>query len=138
MSRGPIETVGQVMVSRAAGVAGDHRGSLKPGRNPRQVSLIEAESWEQAIASLGIDLAWWNRRANLLTRGVSLPREAGALIRIGVDCVIGVTMECDPCSRMEELHPGLRDALMPDWRGGVLGRVIADGEIALGDEIRIG
>jgi len=28
-------------------------------------------------------------------------------------------------------------ALAPDWRGGVLGRVISDGEIAVGDEVRI-
>jgi MOSC domain-containing protein YiiM len=38
---------------------------------------------------------------------------------------------------MEALQPGLRAALTPDWRGGFLCRVIADGEIAIGDEIRI-
>jgi len=48
-----------------------------------------------------------------------------------------VTCECDPCSRMEELAPGLKAALMPDWRGGVLGRVISDGDIVIGDEVRI-
>jgi MOSC domain-containing protein YiiM len=38
---------------------------------------------------------------------------------------------------MDELAPGLRAALTPDWRGGVTGRVIADGTIAVGDEVRI-
>ena len=38
---------------------------------------------------------------------------------------------------MDALHEGLRAALTPDWRGGFLGRVIEDGEIAVGDEIRI-
>jgi len=35
------------------------------------------------------------------------------------------------------MNPGLRAALTPDWRGGFLGRVTRDGEIAVGDEIRI-
>ncbi|HQS70796.1 MAG TPA: MOSC domain-containing protein, partial [Novosphingobium sp.] len=32
---------------------------------------------------------------------------------------------------------GLKSALLPDWRGGVLGRVLTDGDIAVGDEVRI-
>lgn len=59
------------------------------------------------------------------------------MIAIGVTLRIEVTAECDPCSRMEEIAPGLKAVLTPDWRGGFLGRVIADGEIAVGDEIRI-
>jgi len=31
----------------------------------------------------------------------------------------------------------LRATMTPDWRGGFLGRVIEDGEIAVGDPIRI-
>jgi MOSC domain-containing protein YiiM len=58
-------------------------------------------------------------------------------VQIGATLVIEITGECDPCSRMEALQPGLRAALTPDWRGGFLGRVIEDGEIAVGDEIRI-
>jgi len=38
---------------------------------------------------------------------------------------------------MEEIHPGLKAALLPDWRGGVLGRVLAEGTIKVGDTIRI-
>lgn len=140
--RGPMEVLDHVAVSAAAGVQGDFRGAVRPGRKPRrQVSLIEAESWEAALADLGragdADLPWWIRRANLLTQGIRLPREAGAVIAIGTSLRIEVTTECDPCSRMEELAPGLKAALMPDWRGGVLGRVIADGDIAVGDDIRI-
>jgi MOSC domain-containing protein YiiM len=61
----------------------------------------------------------------------------GAIIAIGESLRLMVTCECDPCSRMDEIAPGLREALLPDWRGGVLARVIAGGEIALGDAIRI-
>ncbi|MFC0590857.1 MOSC domain-containing protein [Novosphingobium aquiterrae] len=140
--RGPIETLDHVAVTAAAGVQGDFRGAVRPGKLPRrQVSLIEAESWNAALAELDragdADLPWWKRRANLLTQGIRLPRTPGAVIAIGADLRIEVTTECDPCSRMETVAPGLKAVLTPDWRGGVLGRVIADGEIALGDEIRI-
>lgn len=140
--RGPMEVLDHVTVSVAGGVQGDFRGAVRPGRKPhRQISLIEAESWEAALADLGRDgendLPWWKRRANLLTQDIRLPREAGAIIAIGASLRIEVTTECDPCRRMEEIAPGLKAVLMPDWRGGVLGRVIADGDIAVGDEIRI-
>ncbi len=140
--RGPIETLDHVAVTAAQGVQGDFRGAVRPGRKPRrQVSLIEAESWEAALIDLGragdAELPWWKRRANLLTQGIRLPREPGAVIAIGKSLRIEVTTECDPCSRMEQIAPGLKAVLTPDWRGGVLGWVIADGDIAVGDDIRI-
>ncbi len=136
-SRGDIETLDRVAVTREAGIAGDFRGGLKPGRNRRQVSVIEAESWAAATAGLGADLEWWKRRANLLVEGIRFPRREGCRIRIGDDLVIEVTMECTPCGRMEEIRPGLESALAPDWRGGLLGRVLVPGEVAIGDEVRI-
>ncbi len=130
-------TLSSVAVSRAAGVEGDFRGALKPGRNRRQLSLMEAESWAEALADLRVDIPWWSRRANLLVEGLRFPREAGIRIRIGKTCLLEVTMECDPCRRMEEVAPGLEAALRPDWRGGLLTIVREDGHIALGDEVRI-
>ena len=136
--RGPMETVGHIRVSREEGLHGDFRGAIRPGKSGRrQISLIEAESWRAAMADLGTEIPWQERRANLLIEGIRLPREAGKVIAIGASLRIETTTECDPCSRMEEIAPGLKAALMPDWRGGVLGRVISDGEIAVGDEVRI-
>jgi len=140
--RGPIETLSRVVVTRDEGVHGNCRGTVKPGGSDRrQVSLIEAESWAAAMADLGLGaddaLPWQARRANLLVEGLRLPREGGGVIAIGASLRIEVTLECDPCNRMEELMPGLSNALAPDWRGGVLGRVLSDGEIAVGDEVRI-
>ena len=136
--RGAIETVSRVRVTEGEGVHGDLRGALRPGKTgKRQITLIEAESWAAALADLKIDLPWHVRRANLLVQGVRLPREPGAVIRIGETLRIRVTCECDPCSRMDEISPGLKAALLPDWRGGVCGKVISDGEIAIGDEVRI-
>ncbi|MHA3839822.1 MOSC domain-containing protein [Sphingomonas aestuarii] len=134
--RGPIETLDAVDVTVEAGLAGDFRGAVKPGgKGKRQVSLIEAGDWAAAMAELGHDLPWWVRRANLLVEGLDLPQRPGARVRIGGDVVIEITTECDPCSRMEEILPGLKAALTPDWRGGALGRVLSGGRIAIGDAI---
>jgi MOSC domain-containing protein YiiM len=36
---------------------------------------------------------------------------------------------------MEAISPGLFNALASEWRGGVCCRVIAAGEVAVGDEV---
>ncbi|CAN5766577.1 MOSC domain-containing protein [soil metagenome] len=136
--RGPIEVLESVHVSVEAGLAGDFRGAVKPGRSAkRQVSLIERSDWEAAMAELGVDHHWSVRRANLLVEGLDLPQRPGAMVRIGESVVLEIMVECDPCSRMEEVEPGLKAALTPDWRGGALARVIEGGDIRLGDSIRV-
>ena len=134
-----METIESAAVTAAEGVHGDYRGAraaLKPGRK-RQVSLIEAEGVAAAFAESGAELAWSDCRRNLLVEGLRIPRAPGTCVGIGAHLVIEITDECEPCERMDALHPGLRAALEPDWRGGFLGRVVEDGEIAIGDEIRI-
>ena len=134
-----METVDHVAVTAAEGVHGDFRGGLaatKPGRR-RQVSLIEAECVTAAMSEAGALLDWSACRRNLLVQGLRLPREEGLRVQIGDRLVLEITGECDPCERMDALHEGLRAAMTPDWRGGFLGRVIEDGEIAVGDDIRI-
>jgi MOSC domain-containing protein YiiM len=44
-------------------------------------------------------------------------------------------MVCDPCSRMDEIRPGLQTEL--DGRRGMLARVVRGGEVAAGDEIEL-
>lgn len=140
---GPIETLGHVSVTATEGVHGCIRGALASTKKTRkrQVSIIEAESWAAAMEDLGIAeedrLPWHARRANLLVEGLRLPREPGKVIAIGARLRIEVTVETEPCERMDTLLPGLKAALMPDWRGGLCGRVLTDGDIAVGDEVRI-
>ena len=136
--RGPIETIDTVEWTIEGGLAGDFRGAVRPGKKAkRQVSLIEAKDWDAAMAETGHSLPWWHRRANLLVEDFDLPQTPGARLRIGADVVLEITMECDPCSRMDELVDGLRLALIPDWRGGALARVISGGTISMGDAIVI-
>jgi MOSC domain-containing protein YiiM len=139
-----METLERALVTPDMGLEGDCRGAVPEGKKGnRQITVIEAESWAAALEDLGAEpggadgLVWSDRRANLLVSGVRLPREAGKVIAIGKGLRIEVRCECDPCSRMDAIRPGLRAALTPDWRGGICGRVISEGDIALGDEVRI-
>lgn len=122
-----------VQVTPERGVEGCYRG--KPGA--RQVTVMSVEDWRRACAEINEDLHWTTRRANLLVEGVSFgPASVGNIIKIG-DLRLQITIETDPCSRMEQAHKGLMKALMPDWRGGACCRVISGGRIALGDQVEI-
>jgi MOSC domain-containing protein YiiM len=124
-------------VTFAGGVGGDFRGAMKGKPYRRQVTLIERGDWEAALAEVGQAIGWQERRSNLLVDGLDLPQRSGARLRIGADVVLEITRETDPCERMEALAPGLKAALLPDWRGGACAMVVAEGMIAIGDTIRI-
>ena len=130
----PVEEIDTVQVTLASGLDGDKRGTMKT----KQVSILALEDWTAALGELGedVDLPWTTRRANLLTQGVDLPQQAGALITIG-PILLEVTSETDPCEVMERAHKGLRKALEPDWRGGVRCRVLEGGIITIGDTVKI-
>ena len=132
-----METLDHVQVTVAEGLHGDFRGSLKPGRNKRQVTVMTAEGWRDALNELKAQLPWEQRRVNLLVDGVALEESAGRRLIFDSGLVLEVTGECDPCSRMEEVAPGLKAVLLPHWRGGVTTRVIEDGLIRVGDKVRI-
>ncbi|MFQ3190050.1 MAG: MOSC domain-containing protein YiiM [Paraglaciecola sp.] len=132
-SRAPMQTKDETMISKVAGVDGDFRG--KPGK--RQVTIMSLEQWQLACIEVSTSLPWTIRRANLLVDGVSFDSSmVGQQIKIG-QCILYVTGETDPCPKMDAQHQGLTQALMPDWRGGVCCRVIADGRIKVGDQIVI-
>lgn len=130
--RAPMETLEQAEVSEQTGVAKDFRG--KPGK--RTVTILSARAWREVCAELGQDIPWTARRANLLVDDIDLPNSEGACIEIG-DVRLQVTMEVDPCFRMDEQVEGLTDALKPDWRGGVGCIVLQSGSVSIGDSVKI-
>lgn len=135
LPKAPMEVIESAEVTRERGVEGDYRGAVRGGPHPRQVTLFERADWETALALVGFTIPWQERRVNLLV-DLDLPQAPGALVQIG-GLMLEITVECDPCVRMDALAPGLKAALLPDWRGGVCAKVVADGRIAVGDEIRI-
>jgi MOSC domain-containing protein YiiM len=135
--RGPMEVLDAVDVTVAGGLDGDFRGTVKPGgRGRRQVTMIERGDWDGAMAALGRAIPWQERRVNLLLDGIDIPQVPGTRMRIG-GIELEITVECDPCFRMEAVAPGLEAALTPDWRAGACSRVRAGGRITVGDPVTL-
>ena len=134
-----MEVIDSATVSVEAASTGDFRGAVKPGgKGKRQVSLIEAGRLGGGDGRSSAPICTGRCAARTCWSRVSIcRRRPGAVIAIGEDVRLEITVECDPCSRMEEIAAGLKAALTPDWRGGALARVLRGGDIAVGDEIRI-
>jgi MOSC domain-containing protein YiiM len=58
----------------------------------------------------------------------------GQRIAIG-EAEFEISMRCDPCERMDQVRPGLREEL--GGRRGMLARVVKTGNVSVGDEVRL-
>ena len=128
-----MRELASAQVSTECGLEDDFRG--RPG--PRQITVLSEEQWNDACHALERPLPWTTRRANFLVKGICFPAAIGQMLRIGEEVVLEVTGETEPCGRMEEVASGLRDALAPQWRGGVTCRVVASGRVALDQPVTL-
>jgi MOSC domain-containing protein YiiM len=126
--REPMITLPEVEITTDGGLAGDSRGASRR----RQVTIIAREAWERACDTLGADVPWTARRANLIVEGFDFENSEGRVLRIG-PVRLEITGETLPCPRMDEAHPGLLEALTPEWRGGVTTSVLSAGIVRPGD-----
>lgn len=127
---GEMSAVSEANAEAGGGLAGD----ANFGRPRRQVTLIEKEVFDELDDELGTPVDPALRRANLMVSGVRLAETRDRKIRIG-DCLLQIRGETRPCTMMEEQLSGLRDALDPDWRGGVFCTVLSDARIQVGDAV---
>ncbi|MES2524437.1 MAG: MOSC domain-containing protein [Gemmatimonadota bacterium] len=101
----------------------------------RQVTLLDAERWEEFTAALGSTLEPSARRANLLVRGLTLVDTRGRTLRVGGTRLL-IAGETKPCHQMDEALPGLQAAMRPSWGGGAFAVVLQGGDIAVGDMMK--
>ncbi len=127
--RGPMDACESIRAVVGRGLEGNANQGGK-----RQVTVLCADRWDEMTRELGEDLDPKLRRANLYVRGVDLRHRRRQVLRIG-NCRIMIYSETRPCNLMDEAHPGLQQALDPDWRGGVYGEILNDAEIAVGDSV---
>ncbi len=129
VKNGPMKELSRVEARADGGVDGDLPSALDRG-----ITLLSADQWERVTRDLDRDLPWHTRRANVLVSGPGLGRLIGQEIQVGA-VGVAVTGETKPCKLMDQLCPGLRAALTPECRGGVLGRITQSGTLAIGDDI---
>ena len=112
--------------------------------NLRQVHLIHAELHDE-LREAGFTLAPGDMGENITTRGVELlGLPTGTRLHIGASAIVQVTGLRNPCAQLDTFQSGLTAATLDrDAQGnlvrkaGVMGVVLAGGDIRPGDAIRV-
>ena len=146
---------GSIRLLAGLGIEGDaHMGETVKHRsrvaqdptqpNLRQVHLIHAELHD-ALREAGFKVSAGNMGENITTRGVyllGLPR--GARLRLGSAAVVEVTGLRNPCAQLDRFQPGLMAAVLGRdadgnlvRKAGVMGIILAGGEVRPGDAIGV-
>jgi MOSC domain-containing protein YiiM len=136
----PMRSADRIRVLAGVGLEGDRyatgRGHFSgaPGTG-RALTLIEAEVLESLPDSIGTALQPGEARRNLTTRGIALNALVGRRFRIGSVLCEGMRL-CEPCRYLEGIVA--RPLLEPlSRRGGLRADVLENGEIRIGDELRV-
>ena len=129
-----MRTLESAALDASTGLEGD--AQRKPGK--RQVTVLNKQQWQDACDELNIpSIPWTVRRANFFVDGLHCGEDlVGSTLHFG-DVTLLVTGQTDPCQKMDDQVPGLRTALIPDWRGGLTCRIIEGGEVKVGDSVTV-
>ena len=125
--REPMRVVESAKAIAGFGIDGDRHGRRG---GPRQVLLMDEETLEAKGLSHG------EVRENVTTSGIELASlMEGQRLGLGEEVVLEITGHCAPCSRMDEIRPGLQEEL--DGRRGMLAMVVQGGVARMGDPIHL-
>jgi MOSC domain-containing protein YiiM len=120
-----MNAVGHAEVVKNLGLKGDTHALPD---SSRQILLIEKETLDALTLSPG------QVKENITTEGIMLMGlKMNDRLRLGKDVLLEITKPCSPCSRMEEIRPGLRGGLA--GKRGMLARVVNGGIVSVGDTI---
>lgn len=112
--------------------------------NLRQVHLVHAELHDE-LRALGYEIDAGRMGENVTTRGIDLlGLPVGARLRLGSSAVVEITGLRNPCGQLDGIQRGLRGATLERHgeeivrrKAGIMGVVVAGGEVRPGDAIGI-
>lgn len=131
----PARSLASVRALAGQGLAGDRHvlgtGTFPSGLPGSALTLIAAEVCASFDPPLGPD----EHRRNVLTRGVDLNGLVGREFTVGAVRCRGMRL-CEPCRVIQgyAARPVLRQLV---HRGGLRADILADGEIHVGDAVRV-
>ncbi len=144
-----------IVLQAGLGVEGDaHNGVTVKHRsrvaqdptqpNLRQAHLIHAELHDE-LRARGFDLSPGQMGENITTRGIDLlGLPVGARLLIGPEAAVEITGLRNPCTQLDDIQPGLMQAVLDrDSAGnlirkaGVMGIVLKGGTVRPGDGIEV-
>jgi MOSC domain-containing protein YiiM len=101
----------------------------------RQVSLLARESIDK-IKNMGIDVVPGDFAENLTTEGIELPTlPIGTKLLVGDGIILRVTQIGKECHARCAIFQQVGDCVMP--REGIFAEVLTEGEIKVGDTIKV-
>jgi hypothetical protein len=124
-AQGGRTQVERVEALAGLGLSGDIHADA---RSPRQVLLAGAPAYEALALPPGV------LRENLLLDIDTAGLVSGAILQIG-DARLRLSFQCEACGSLDKHVPGLARAI--GKRRGMLARVLADGEIRIGDAVTV-
>ena len=125
--RQPMTPVQEAIAISDLGLEGDQHA--RDG-SARQVLLMDKETLDALGLATGVI------KENVTIKGLDFSSiRAGQVFFIGDEVTLEATGPCEPCSRMDEIRPGLQKAL--DGRRGIVAMVLNGGTLRVGDGVRM-
>ena len=129
-SRDPMKEVNEANFITGQGLEGDRHLRSDGRRSNRQVLIMDSETLNH------FDLSPGQVRENVTVEGLDFSSiSAGDKVSLGGDVILEVTGDCEPCARMDELRPGLKDEI--DGKRGLLAFVEKGGVVSVGAEVGV-
>ena len=109
-------------------------GDAHAGKWHRQVSFLASEEIDKARQS-GLDVKFGDFAENIATTGIDWKNiPVGTRIRLGPEALVEITQIGKECHNRCAIYYKAGDCIMP--REGVFARVLREGKIKRGDQIR--
>ena len=129
-SRDPMKEVSDANFITGLGMEADRHLRSDGRRSNRQVLIMDSETLSH------FDLLPGQVRENVTVAGLDFSSiSAGDKVSLGGDVILEITGDCEPCARMDELRPGLKDEI--DGKRGLLAFVEKGGLVSVGAEVGV-